>query len=50
MTAARWVLGGAHSKARLERLTLIRMFDELQGLGYRGYDAVRRYAAGWIAG
>ena len=35
-------------KARRERLTLIRMFEELQGLGYRGgYDAVRRYAAGW---
>jgi transposase len=37
------------SKARRERLTLIRMFEELQGLGYRGgYDAVRRYAAGWL--
>jgi transposase len=36
-------------KARRERLTLIRMFEELQGLGYRGgYDAVRRYAAGWL--
>ena len=35
-------------KARRERLTLIRMFEELQGLGYRGgYDAVRRYATGW---
>ena len=35
-------------KARRERLTMIRVFEELQGLGYRGgYDAVRRYAAGW---
>ena len=33
---------------RRERLTLIRIYEELQGLGYRGgYDAVRRYAAGW---
>lgn len=31
-----------------ERLTLIRMFEELRGLGYEGgYDAVRRYARGW---
>src|SRR3954454_23592738 len=31
-----------------ERLTLIRMFEELRGLGYEGgYDAVRRYAKGW---
>ena len=35
-------------KARRERLTLIRLYEELQGLGYRGgYDAVRRYAASW---
>ena len=35
-------------KARRERLTMIRVFEELQGLGYRGgYDAVRRYAASW---
>jgi hypothetical protein len=27
---------------------MVREFEELQGLGYRGgYDAVRRYAAGW---
>jgi len=33
-------------KARRERLTMIRIFEELQGLGYRGgYDAVRRFAA-----
>ncbi len=31
-----------------ERLTLIRIFEELRGRGYDGgYDAVRRYAARW---
>ena len=31
-----------------ERLTLIRLFEELRGLGYDGgYDAVRRYARAW---
>jgi transposase len=31
-----------------ERLTLIRIFEELRGLGYEGgYDAVRRYVASW---
>jgi transposase len=31
-----------------ERLTLIRIFEELRGLGYEGsYDAVRRYAKAW---
>jgi transposase len=31
-----------------ERLTLVRVFEELRGLGYQGgYDAVRRYARGW---
>ena len=35
-------------KARRARLTMICIFEELQGLGYRGgYDAVRRYAASW---
>jgi transcriptional regulator with XRE-family HTH domain len=30
-----------------ERLTLMRVFEELRGLGYAGgYDAVRRYARG----
>ena len=31
-----------------ERLTLMRLFEELRGLGYGGgYDAVRRYTARW---
>ena len=31
-----------------ERLTLIRLFEELRALGYDGgYDAVRRYARNW---
>src|ERR1700692_2684949 len=31
-----------------ERLTLIRLFEELRALGYEGgYDAVRRYAKAW---
>jgi len=36
------------AKSARERLTLIRVFEELRGLGYdRGYDAVRRYARSW---
>jgi transposase len=35
-------------KSARERLTLIRLFEELQGLGYEGsYAAVRRYAVAW---
>ena len=35
-------------KPARERLTLIRIFEELRGRGYEGsYDAVRRYARGW---
>src|SRR4051812_49611156 len=38
-------------KPRRERLTLIRIFEELRGLGYQGsYDAVRRYARKWRGG
>ena len=37
----------AEASAR-ERLTLIRLFEELRALGYEGgYDAVRRYARAW---
>lgn len=33
-------------RAKRERLTLVRLFEALRGLGYAGgYDAVRRYAA-----
>ncbi len=35
-------------KPTRERLTLIRIYEELHGLGFAGgYDAVRRYAKGW---
>jgi transposase len=35
-------------KPARERLTLIRVFEELHALGYEGgYDAVRRYARAW---
>jgi AraC-like DNA-binding protein len=35
-------------KAERERLTLIRLFEELRALGYAdGYDAVRCYARSW---
>src|SRR5436305_14870242 len=35
-------------KPARERLTLIRIFEELRALGYQGsYDAIRRYAKSW---
>jgi len=35
-------------RASRERLTLMRVFEALRGLGYAGgYDTVRRYARGW---
>jgi transposase len=38
-------------RASRERLTLMRVFEALRGLGYGGgYDAVRRYARGWQRG
>ena len=42
------MLTGNVGKAARERLTLIRLFEELQAKGYDGgYDAVRRYARSW---
>jgi len=42
------LLAGNEAKPARERLTLIRLFEELRSLGYDGgYDAVRRYARGW---
>src|ERR1700733_11328536 len=42
------LLAANESKAARERLTLIRIFEELRGLGYAGgYDAVRRHGANW---
>ncbi len=43
----RLLMANATAAAR-ERLTLIRIFEELRALGYEGgYDAVRRYARRW---
>jgi transposase len=43
----RLLMENAGTSAR-ERLTLIRLFEELRVLGYEGgYDAVRRYARAW---
>jgi len=42
------MLSRNETRSARERLTLIRIFEELRGLGYAGgYDAVRRYAKGW---
>ena len=42
------ILAANVAKSARERLTLIRIFEELQGLGYSGgYDAVRRYSRQW---
>src|SRR5229473_2106591 len=42
------LLAANESKAARERLTLIRLFEELRAQGYAGgYDAVRRYARRW---
>jgi transposase len=43
----RFLMENAGKSAR-ERLTLIRLFEELRALGYEGgYDTVRRYARSW---
>jgi predicted ArsR family transcriptional regulator len=42
------LLAANANAASRERLTLIRVFEELRALGYAGgYDAVRRYARRW---
>ncbi len=42
------LLGTNRDAPARERLTLIRVFEELRALGYEGgYDAVRRYARRW---
>jgi transposase len=42
------ILEANAAKPSRERLTLMRVFEELRGLGYQGgYDAVRRHARGW---
>jgi transposase len=45
------LLGINEAKPARERLTLIRLFEELRSLSYGGgYDAVRRYARTWQRG
>jgi transposase len=48
VTALEGMLAANTGKGSRERLTFIRMFEELQLSGYAGgYDAVRRYARAW---
>jgi transposase len=42
------LLAANETKPSRERLTWMRIFEELRGLGYQGgYDAIRRYARTW---
>jgi transposase len=42
------LLAANEGRPSRERLTLIRIYEELRALGYDGsYDAIRRYAKGW---
>ncbi|MHB0663811.1 IS21 family transposase, partial [Roseomonas mucosa] len=42
------LLAANEARPRRERLTLVRVYEALRGLGYEGgYDAVRRHARGW---
>jgi transposase len=42
------LLAANAARSSRERVTLMRVFEDLRGLGYEGgYDAVRRYAASW---
>lgn len=44
-------LAANEGKPSRERLTLIRIYEELRALGYDGsYVAIRRYAKGWSKG
>ena len=42
------LLGANAARSSRERVTLMRIYEDLRGFGYEGgYDAVRRYAASW---
>jgi transposase len=42
------LLAANAARSSRERVTLLRIYEDLRGLGYEGgYDAVRRYAATW---
>jgi hypothetical protein len=42
------LLAANAARSSRERVTLLRIYEDLRGLGYEGgYDAVRRYAAAW---
>jgi transposase len=48
VAALKQLLEANDQRPRRERLTLIRVWEDLRGLGYEGgYDAVRRYARRW---